>query len=66
MKRYINSALLYAVLGMAGGVFYRELGYKSQSSARWSATSSGTFCWKRAFPSLARKPEGYWPPTIPA
>lgn len=24
MKRYINSALLYAVLAMAGGVFYRE------------------------------------------
>lgn len=24
MKRYIHSALLYAVLAMAGGVFYRE------------------------------------------
>lgn len=24
MKRYINSALLYATLAMAGGVFYRE------------------------------------------
>ena len=24
MKRYINSALLYAILAMAGGVFYRE------------------------------------------
>lgn len=24
MKRYINMALLYAVLAMAGGVFYRE------------------------------------------
>ena len=24
MKRYINSALLYAVLAMTGGVFYRE------------------------------------------
>lgn len=24
MKRYINTALLYAVLAMAGGVFYRE------------------------------------------
>ena len=24
MKRYIDSALLYAVLAMAGGVFYRE------------------------------------------
>lgn len=24
MKRYINSALLYAVLAMVGGVFYRE------------------------------------------
>ena len=25
MKRYINSALLYAILAMAGGVFYREV-----------------------------------------
>ena len=24
MKRYINTALLYAILAMAGGVFYRE------------------------------------------
>ena len=24
MKRYINAALLYAVLAMSGGVFYRE------------------------------------------
>ena len=24
MKRYINSALIYAILAMAGGVFYRE------------------------------------------
>ncbi len=24
MKRYVNSALLYAVLAMAGGVFYRK------------------------------------------
>ena len=24
MKRYINTALLYAVLAMVGGVFYRE------------------------------------------
>ena len=24
MKRYVNTALLYAVLAMAGGVFYRE------------------------------------------
>ena len=24
MKRYFNSALLYAGLAMAGGVFYRE------------------------------------------
>ena len=24
MKRYINASLLYAVLAMAGGVFYRE------------------------------------------
>ena len=24
MKRYVNAAFLYAVLAMAGGVFYRE------------------------------------------
>lgn len=24
MKRYINAALVYAILAMAGGVFYRE------------------------------------------
>lgn len=24
MKRYMNTALVYAVLAMAGGVFYRE------------------------------------------
>ena len=24
MKRYMNTALLYAVFAMAGGVFYRE------------------------------------------
>ncbi len=24
MKRYVNSALLYALLAMVGGVFYRE------------------------------------------
>ena len=24
MKRYMNMALLYAILAMAGGVFYRE------------------------------------------
>ena len=24
MKRYMNCALLYSVLAMAGGVFYRE------------------------------------------
>lgn len=24
MKRYINTALLYAILAMGGGVFYRE------------------------------------------
>ena len=25
MKRYMNTALLYAVLALVGGVFYREL-----------------------------------------
>lgn len=36
MKRYMNSALLYAILAMAGGVFYREFtkfnGFTSQTT----------------------------------
>lgn len=35
MKRYINAALLYAVLAMAGGVFYREF-------TRWTGFTSKT------------------------
>lgn len=38
MKRYINSALLYAILAMAGGVFYREFtkfnGFTSQTTLK--------------------------------
>lgn len=36
MKRYINAALLYAVLAMVGGVFYREftkfIGFTAKTS----------------------------------
>ena len=35
MKRYINAALLYAVLAMAGGVFYREF-------TRWTGFTAKT------------------------
>ena len=34
MKRYINSALLYAVLAMIGGVFYREFTRFNSFTAR--------------------------------
>lgn len=34
MKRYLNTALLYAILAMAGGVFYREFTKFSGFSAR--------------------------------
>ena len=34
MKRYINAALLYAVLAMVGGVFYREFTKFSGFSAK--------------------------------
>lgn len=34
MKRYMNAALLYAVLAMAGGVFYREFTRFNGFSAR--------------------------------
>ena len=34
MKRYINSALLYAILAMVGGVFYREFTKFSDFTAK--------------------------------
>lgn len=34
MKRYVNTALLYAILAMAGGVFYREFTKLSGFTAR--------------------------------
>lgn len=38
MKRYINKALLYAILAMAGGVFYREFtkfnGFTAQTTLK--------------------------------
>ena len=34
MKRYINTALLYAILAMAGGVFYREFTKFSSFTAK--------------------------------
>lgn len=34
MKRYVNAAFLYAVLAMAGGVFYREFTKFNGFSAR--------------------------------
>ena len=34
MRRYMNSALLYAVLAMIGGVFYREFTRLNSFTAR--------------------------------
>lgn len=34
MKRYVNTALLYAILAMAGGVFYREFAKFNGFTAR--------------------------------
>ena len=45
MKRYMNSALLYAILAMAGGVFYREFtkfdGFTAKTTLSADAAISG-------------------------
>lgn len=79
MKRCINAALLYAVLAMAGGVFYREFtkfnGFTGKTTLSVVHThyfllgmvfSCCYSCWRRTFPSWARRPGGRWPPTISA
>ena len=44
MKRYMNMALLYAVLAMAGGVFYREFdGCHVCCTGSGSGTQSAAF-----------------------
>ena len=71
MKRYINASLLYALLAMVGGVFYREFTKFNGFTARTSLGVVHThyfllgmvftfccFCWKRAFPSPARRRSG--------
>lgn len=72
MKRYMNTALLYAVLAMAGGVFYREFTKFNGFTAKTALSVVHThyfllgmvflycyFCWKRTFFSLTQKPGGY-------
>lgn len=73
MKRCMNASLLYAILAMVGGVFYREFTKfnglpperPSESCIRttscWAWSSSSCFCcWKRAFPSWKPKRSACW------
>lgn len=78
MKRYINTALLYAVLAMAGGVFYREFtklnGYTDPTTLSVVHTHYFLlgmvffFCcfyWKKTFPLPEHAPAGYWLSIMP-
>ena len=69
LKKYINTAIIYAVLAMAGGVFYRELTKYNHYTGRTTLAFVHThyfilgmlflcFCWfwKRAFPSQIKRP----------
>ena len=51
MRHYINSALLYAILAMAGGVFYREStkfsGFTAKPPSLWYIPI--IFCWAWCF-----------------
>ena len=73
MKRYMNAALLYAVLAMAGGVFYREFTKFTGFTAKTTLSVIHTHyfmlgmavfcccsCWKRTFLLPVPKPEGSW------
>ena len=73
MKRYINTALLYAIFAMTGGVFYREFtkfnGYTAKTTlsvvhTHYFLLGVVFFCCclysKRIFLSPVRKPDGYW------
>ena len=79
MKRYMNSALLYAAQALAGGVFYREFTKFSGFSGKTALAVVHThyflmgmvfffccLCWKRALPFPARRPAGPWPFITPA
>lgn len=76
MKRYVNSALLYAILAMAGGVFYREFTKFSGFAAKTTLSvvhthyfllgmvfSCCSWCWKRICPSPEQRPGGCCSPT---
>ncbi len=73
MKRYMNLALLYAILAMVSGVFYREFtkfnGFTSKTTLGVVHThyfllgmvfSCYCCCWKRTFPSQRSRPAGHW------
>ena len=55
MKRYINTALLYAILAMAGGVFYREFTKFNGFTAKTTLAVVHThyFCWVWCFSAFA-------------
>lgn len=78
MKRYINTALLYAVLAMAGGVFYREFtklnGYTDPTAL--SVVHTHYFLLgmvffllllllEKTFPLPEHAPAGYWLSIMP-
>ena len=69
MKRYMNTALLYAILAMVGGVFYREFTKFHGFTAKTTLSVVHTHYFlmgmvffllllvlKKTFPSLAPKP----------
>ena len=53
MKKLLNTAFIYALAAMAGGVFYREFtkfnGFPG--ARRWAWYTRTCSCWERCFPA---------------
>ncbi len=77
MKRYLNAALTYAVLALAGGVFYREFTKFNGFDGRTALGVVHTHYFmlgmvffllllvlEKTFPSPAQRPGGCWPSTM--
>ena len=75
MKRYVNAALLYAVLGIIGGVFYREFTKFNGFTAKTTLSVVHTHYFllgmiffllllllEKSFSLPAQKPDGCWFP----
>lgn len=75
MKRYMNMALVYAILAMVGGVFYREFTKFNGFTGRTTLGVVHTHYFllgmvffllllllERTLPSPEPKPVGYWLP----